>query len=166
MPRSLRISNDSPKQPIVPVIGNHPSERAIRIDEGEKMREKVDRIYALQESLKSKKDAFKKETEGMEAVLKELISDVRNYAEEHDLVLMSGVDAVVEFTPSTSRSIDPQKLLAFLKRLGKIADFWNLVKVTLKDATQHYGEAVLESEGAMKIEVESRGNMKIRKLTN
>ena len=157
MERALRIQPQTPRA----VPSQVRTERSVRIDKGEEMRALVDRLFDLKQRLKEKEAAHKAETEALALQVKELTAELQTYASEHKKKSISGNAAIVMFSPSISRRIEPEKLLAFLKKFGKISEFWKMVKVNIGDATKHYGEAVLEAEGVLKIEQVEYGNLKI-----
>lgn len=160
MERTLRIGEETFNT--TPVQSNREGvDRSLRIDEDSEIRDIVDRLHLLKNTLKSRNEAYKQETAHLESQIKELTASVRGWAEEHDKLRVTGVTAVAEFSPSVSRTVDPKKLLKFLKELNKTEDFWHFVKVQIGDVTKVYGESVLESAGILKVESDLRGNMKV-----
>jgi hypothetical protein len=160
--RSLRINGNNSRN--VGVIQNafDSVDRSIRVDDDAGIGEAVDRLHSLKSALNAKAAAYKAETEDLEFQSKELEKEIRVYAEEHGKKRISGTQAVVEFSPRISRSIESAKFLAFLRDLGKTNEFWKFVKIQIGDATKQYGEAVLESADVLKTEISEYGNMKIR----
>jgi hypothetical protein len=160
--RTLRISG-SPAVPVSQVSLNPvSSERYLRIDEDDTLRDKVDHLYVLEQTFSQKK----KELDGMDSSIKELKKELREYARSTGKKKIFGKNSVAEFKPSISRGINGKEFLEFLKSLGKAQDFWSYAKIGIGAATKDYGEAVLESFGILTSEVDPFGNMKVRSHTN
>lgn len=165
MERALRIGNRT-SQTTVAQPSMEDVDRSLRIEEDSAIRDKVDRLYALKNTLRARNDAHKQETVNLESQIKELAAAVRGWADEHGKSRVTGVTAVAEFSPGVSRAVDPKKLLNFLKELGKTGEFWDFVKVPIGEITKIYGESVLESAGVLQVESDPRGNMKVIQNSN
>jgi hypothetical protein len=165
MERVLRVKNDGLTSNAA--VNNFSVEpgRALRIDESEKMREKVDKLYEASEALKRLEEVFKANSRDLQEEVTELREEILAFARERKLLKVSGETAVVVYKPKASRKIDAPKLLAFLKGLGKTADFFRYASVPLKDVEHDYGAAVLESSGILSVNVNEYGNMQVRKAT-
>jgi hypothetical protein len=137
----------------------------VRLDEDKDIKEKIDTLYGLQQTMETKKAAYKKEIASLESRIKELSAEISGFAERKEKSRITGVSAIVEFTPSVSRVINPSKFLLFLKKFGKSSEFWKFAKVPLGEATKHYGEAVLESAGVLEVTSNKYGNMKVLQNT-
>jgi len=86
-------------------------------------------------------DIKKKE---LDAKVKEAKSTLLNYAEEHEIKLISGKTAKCKIGPNTTSFIAIKPFLALLKKIGKTNLVPDLLKVKMTDAKKYLGEVVLE----------------------
>jgi hypothetical protein len=139
------------------------SDRMLRFEDEHmhEIQQKVDRLYLLKTDLKQKEAAFKAQTADACAEIEKLEEEIRSFALENKMTIITGESAEVKFSKKASRVVDPAKLLNFLKSLGKTIDFWKYAAVTLKAVTGDYGSAVLESNGVINVKVNEYGTMKV-----
>jgi hypothetical protein len=162
MERVLRIKGE---QEAVENLSNVVVDRMLRVaDESMRsMQQKVDRLYLLKTDLKQKETDFKAQTADMGEEIGKLEGEIRDFALENKMTVITGESAEAKFSAKASRFVDAAKLLNFLKSLGKTADFWKYAAVTLKSVTGDYGSAVLESNGVIDVNVNEYGTMKVIK---
>ncbi len=157
--RNLRVRNQHGQEMI-----NKPVQSiAIEDDltEEEIIKLKVDLLRELQGKIAEEKKIAKDRLADMERENKNLIDEITEYAKEHDLKVVSGRSSVVEFTPSTSREIDPESFLRFLKNKGLSKEFFDYVKVGVGAATKNFGEKVLLKNGCLTINSKDYSNIKL-----
>ena len=71
------------------------------------------------------------------------------------------MEAVVEFSPSTSRSIDPELFLKFLRKQGLTKEFYGFAAISVGKATKAFGEKVLLRDKCLTVNSDDYGNMKV-----
>jgi hypothetical protein len=137
----------------------------LAVDDSAEARVQVDRLYVLTEILKQKDAAHKADTESLRNEAERLKKEVLSFAQERGISALAGDEAEIVFKPRASRTILPEKLLSFLKGIGRTSDFWKYVSVPLKGPENDFGAAVLESNGVLSVDVNDYGTSRILKKT-
>lgn len=159
--RKLRLAEKSSTPNIAaPEASAPPTERKLHVLEPA-LCAKADRLLSLKTSLAAKEQAFKQETEGLKAEISGLQRDLLAYGKESGLPMLSTDLAQVVFTSRTSRKINPESFLAFLRSHGRTKSFYDFVDVPLTNAIKAFGEAVLESSGVLMASVEEYAGVKV-----
>jgi hypothetical protein len=162
MDRTLRIPDGSADSVSAALLSGMEAREIHFENEKSQIYEAVDQLLDVSRVLKDKEREHKRDIEGLESRMIELKQKIRAYAEQTGNKRITGDRAIVEFTPSTSRHIDSEKFLKFLKSIGRLSEFWGYCKVPLKGPENDFGAAVLESNGVMSISVDEFGNMRIK----
>lgn len=121
---------------------------------------KVDKLRKLEEQLAQERKAAKDRQADLNREIGEIKGELTEFAEKNGMKTLSGLDSVMEFTPSTSRAIDAHKFLKFLSKIGSKALFWEYATIPVGKAVKDFGEKVLENEGCLSIDSNEFGNQK------
>jgi hypothetical protein len=151
--RNLRFHDES--QTVQSVAQNADSD--LEAEKALDISEKVDYFFELKEKLEQERKRLKP----FEREYKEMKEELEKFARDNDKRTLSGEKAVVEFSDSSAKSIDPAKFLKFLKKLGKAKAFYGYVKVGVTNACKDFGEKVLEKNGVLKVDTKDYGNMRV-----
>lgn len=134
--------------------------RKLRANDVE-IEQKVERLLALQTKFSEEEKAFKSKTTKMKSEIDNLKKELLEYGEENKLENIVAQAATVTFSSRVSRRIDPKLFLAFLNAHGRAKSFYDYVDVPLTNAIKNFGEAVLESSGAMTSTVNQYAGLKV-----
>jgi hypothetical protein len=166
MERRLRIEKSCDVVPAAQVSSINEDRRVIRaVDDSAEARVQVDRLYRITELLKQKDAAHKADTDSLRNEADKLKEEVLSFARGRGLTILAGEEAEVVFRPKAVRKIIPEKLLSFLKGIGRTSDFWKYVSVPLKYPENDFGSAVLESHDIMSVALDDYGTVKILRKT-
>ena len=157
--RKLRIDGNAAMD--MDDADTYAAERKLRFQTPPEIRSKADRLLALKTVLAAKK----REAKSLEAEVSALQAELLAYGRENQLEILSTDRALVEFTARTQRTIEPEAFLRFLKGCGRTKEFYNFVDVPIGRATGHFGSAVLEASGVLRVSTTDYAGVRVRERT-
>lgn len=123
---------------------------------------KVNEYAKLSLEYEEQEKLFKDQTKATKARLDILKAELTETAKEMDQTVLVGDQATLEFTGRNSRSIKPEDLYVYFRKLGDSLKFFKYVKVALGDLEKDLNKAVVEASGLVNNDFNAHSGIKVK----